>query len=136
MSEDNQGNSGARPRANRLLLGKLYEKQSQGGQRYFQGVLGFLKVLVFHDDRAEAGNEWNFFVVERDPADSKPRQFPGNNQGPQQQQPNSIGQGGGYGAQTPPRQGGYQQQGGYPPRQQQPRQLPPEGNPLDDTIPF
>jgi hypothetical protein len=115
MSEGNQYNSGARPRANRLLLGKLYEKTSQSGQKYFQGVLGFLKVLVFHDDNAEAGNEWNFFVVERDPSETKPRQI----SGPPQHQPNAVGQGGGYGAQTAPR----------PIRP--PRQLPPEGGSND-----
>lgn len=125
-----------RPRQNRILLGKFYEKTSQSGQRYFQGVLGFGKLLVFHDDKAASDNEWNMYLVERSPDEMKPKTH---YSGPMQNQPNAVGQQGSYGAQIAPRSqppANYQGQQGYPPRQQQPRQLPPEGGQLDDSIPF
>jgi hypothetical protein len=134
MSGSDQ-NTGAPQRANRLLLGKLYEKTSQAGQRFFIGSLGFLKVLVFHDDKAESGNEWNFYVVERTQDEIRQRQEYVNNKQSAQPAPqqNAVGQSQSqYGNQTAPRQGEHQ-----PPQH---RQLPPEGNPgrqqFDDSIPF
>ena len=46
----------------KVLLGRLYERTSQKGNRYFSGRLGAARVMLFKDDYADDDNVWQLFV--------------------------------------------------------------------------
>ncbi len=46
----------------KVLLGRLYERTSQKGNRYFSGRLGPARVMLFKDDYADDDNVWQLFV--------------------------------------------------------------------------
>ncbi len=46
----------------KVLLGRLYERTSQKGNRYFSGRLGAARVMLFKDDHADDDNVWQLFV--------------------------------------------------------------------------
>ncbi len=48
----------------KVLLGRLYERTSQKGNRYFSGRLGAARVMLFKDDYADDDNVWQLFVQE------------------------------------------------------------------------
>ncbi len=49
---------------NKVLLGRLYERTSQKGNRYFSGRPGAARVMLFKDDHADDDNVWQLFVQE------------------------------------------------------------------------
>ncbi len=49
---------------NKVLLGRLYERTSQKGNRYFSGRLGAARVMLFRDDYADDDNVLQLFVQE------------------------------------------------------------------------
>ncbi len=49
---------------NKVLLGRLYERTSQKGNRYFGGRLGAARVMLFRDDYADDDNVLQLFVQE------------------------------------------------------------------------
>ncbi len=46
----------------KVLLGRLYERTSQKGNRYFSGRLGAARIMLFKDDYADDDNVWQLFV--------------------------------------------------------------------------
>jgi len=48
----------------KVLLGRLYERTSHKGNRYFSGRLGAARVMLFKDDYADDDNVWQLFVQE------------------------------------------------------------------------
>jgi len=46
----------------KVLLGRLYERTSQRGNRYFSGRLGPARVMLFRDEKADDDNVWQLFV--------------------------------------------------------------------------
>ncbi len=55
----------------KVLLGRLYERTSQKGNRYFSGRLGTARIMLFKDDKADVDNCWQMFVQD---GDDKPHQ--------------------------------------------------------------
>ncbi len=49
---------------NKVLLGRLYERTSQKGNRYFSSRLGAARVMLFRDDYADDDNVLRLFVQE------------------------------------------------------------------------
>ncbi len=50
----------------KVLLGRLYERTSQRGNKYFSGRLGTARIMLFHDDKADVDNCWQMFVQDGD----------------------------------------------------------------------
>jgi len=50
----------------KVLLGRLFERTSLKGNRYFSGRLGAARVMLFKDDRADTDNCWQLFVQDGD----------------------------------------------------------------------
>ena len=48
----------------KVLLGRLYERTSQRGNRYFSGRLGAARIMLFKDEYADDDNVWQLFVQE------------------------------------------------------------------------
>ncbi len=46
----------------KVLLGRLYERTSQKGNRYFSGRLGAARIMQFKDEYADDDNVWQLFV--------------------------------------------------------------------------
>ena len=46
----------------KVLLGRLYERTSQKGNRYFSGRFGAARIVLFKDDYADDDNVWQLFV--------------------------------------------------------------------------
>ena len=55
----------------KVLLGRLFERTSLKGNRYFSGRLGAARVMLFKDDKADVDNAWQLFVQD---GDDKPPQ--------------------------------------------------------------
>lgn len=56
----------------KVLLGRLYEKTSARGHRYFVGRLGAARVALFLDERAEGADPvWELFVQDGGPQEGK-----------------------------------------------------------------
>jgi len=64
----------------KVLLGRLYERTSQRGNRYFSGRLGASRVMLFRDEKADDDNVWQLFVQDGDDKTPQTRQ-----EGPGQQ---------------------------------------------------
>jgi len=62
----------------KVLLGRLFERTSQKGNRYFSGRLGAARIMLFHDDKADVDNAWQMFVQD---GDDKPPQTAQEGQG-------------------------------------------------------
>jgi len=50
----------------KVFLGRLYERTSQRGNRYFSGRLGLARVMLFRDEKADDDNVWQLFVQDGD----------------------------------------------------------------------
>ena len=50
----------------KVFLGRLYERTSQRGNRYFSGRLGPARVMLFRDENADTDNVWQLFVQDGD----------------------------------------------------------------------
>jgi len=50
----------------KVLLGRLYERTSLKGNRYFSGRLGAARIMLFKDDHADDDNVWQIFVQDGD----------------------------------------------------------------------
>ncbi len=46
----------------KVLLGRLYERTSQKGNRHFSGRFGVARIMLFKDDYADDDNVWQLFV--------------------------------------------------------------------------
>ena len=63
----------------KVLLGRLYERTSQKGNRYFSGRLGAARIMLFRDDYADDDNVWQLFVQdggEKSPQVAQEREGP------------------------------------------------------------
>ena len=63
----------------KVLLGRLYERTSQKGNRYFSGRLGAARIMLFKDDYADDDNVWQLFVQdggEKSPQVAQEREGP------------------------------------------------------------
>jgi len=58
----------------KVLLGRLYERTSQRGNRYFSGRLGAARIMLFKDDKADDDNAWQLFVQDGDDKAAQARQ--------------------------------------------------------------
>ena len=67
------------PLDDKVLLGRLYERTSQKGNRYFSGRLGPVRVVLFKDEYADDANVWQLFVQdggEKSPQVAQEREGP------------------------------------------------------------
>ena len=68
----------------KVLLGRLYERTSQKGNRYFSGRLGAVRIMLFKDDESDVDNAWQLFVQD---GDDKPPQVRQDGQGQEKTNP-------------------------------------------------
>jgi len=71
----------------KVLLGHLYERTSQKGNRYFSGRLGAARIMLFKDDKADVDNCWQMFVQDGDDKPPQTRQEGQEDQGQEKTTP-------------------------------------------------
>ena len=72
----------------KVLLGRLYEKSSAKGNRYFTGRLGAARVVMMLDARADNPDPvWELFVSDGDSGHQKPAEGREGNSAPGQRKP-------------------------------------------------